>query len=76
MLVPLFVPLVSLLAVASAQSSNSSSSTAVAAAGSNGYSYIGCWNETTGIAGTSGARALPNGKMVATPKPLTARATH
>ncbi|KAH6660061.1 WSC domain-containing protein [Truncatella angustata] len=24
------------------------------------YHYVGCWNETTGIAGTSGARALPD----------------
>lgn len=27
-----------------------------------GYKYHGCYNETTGIAGTSGARALYNGK--------------
>lgn len=27
---------------------------------SSTYHYIGCWNETTNIAGTSGARALPD----------------
>ena len=34
--------------------------------GSNGYSYQGCYNETTGIPGTNGARALANGNMVRT----------
>ena len=28
----------------------------------DGYKYHGCYNETTGIAGTSGARALYSGK--------------
>lgn len=27
-----------------------------------GFKYLGCYNETTGIADTSGARALYNGK--------------
>jgi hypothetical protein len=73
MLVSAFVSALSLFAVASAQSSASTTSAAAAAAsssvvataaaGSNGYSYMGCYNETTDIEGTSGARALANGKM-------------
>lgn len=30
----------------------------------NGYTYVGCWNETTGIRGSGGVRALANGGMV------------
>lgn len=72
MLSSTFVSALSLLAVASAQSSASTTSAAAsasasvvatAAAGSDGYSYMGCYNETTEIAGTSGARALSGGKM-------------
>ncbi|CAD0107963.1 unnamed protein product [Aureobasidium uvarum] len=73
MLVSTIVSALSLFAVASAQSSISTSSSAaasastsvaaVAATGSNGYSYAGCYNETTGIAGTNGDRALSGGKM-------------
>jgi hypothetical protein len=72
MFVSAFVSALSLFAVASAQSSASTSSAAatatssvvaIAAAGSDGYSYMGCYNETTGIEGTSGARALSGGKM-------------
>lgn len=39
-------------------------STAVVGAGAHGYTYAGCYNETTGISGSSGARALANGAMV------------
>ena len=73
MLASTIISALSLFAVASAQSSTASASSASAsatsavaasiAAGSNGYSYVGCWNETTGIEGTSGARALSGGKM-------------
>ncbi|KAG9562903.1 hypothetical protein KCU79_g6075, partial [Aureobasidium melanogenum] len=72
MLVSTIVSALSLLAVASAQSSATSTSAATsathsvvasAAPGTNGYDYIGCYNETTGISGTSGARALTGGKM-------------
>lgn len=31
---------------------------AVVGAGSHGYTYVGCYNETTGITGSGGARAL------------------
>lgn len=68
MLASAFIPLLSLFAVASAQSStaasDASSAVATAAAGTNGYTYAGCWNETTGVEGTTGARALSGGKMV------------
>lgn len=30
----------------------------------SGYSYVGCWNETTGIANAGGARALTGGMSV------------
>ncbi|TIA53337.1 WSC-domain-containing protein [Aureobasidium pullulans] len=73
MLASTIISALSLFAVASAQSSTASASSASAsatsavaasiAAGSNGYSYVGCWNETTGIEGTAGARALSGGKM-------------
>lgn len=32
--------------------------------GGHGYAYIGCWNETTGIPGAGGARALSGGSEV------------
>lgn len=72
MLVSTIVSALSLFAVASAQSSATSTTAsastthsvvASAAPGTNGYDYLGCYNETTGIAGTSGARALTGGKM-------------
>ncbi|KAI5204641.1 hypothetical protein E4T42_01004 [Aureobasidium subglaciale] len=72
MFVSAFVSALSLVAVASAQSSSTSASAAasasatvvpVAAAGSNGYSYAGCWNETTSVEGTANTRALSGGKM-------------
>lgn len=72
MLVSTIVSALSLFAVAFAQSSATSTSASASAAhsvvasaapGTNGYDYIGCYNETTGIAGTSGARALTGGKM-------------
>ncbi|KAG9698849.1 hypothetical protein KCU95_g2247, partial [Aureobasidium melanogenum] len=72
MLVSTIVSALSLFAVASAQSSATSTSAsttathsvvASAAPGTNGYDYLGCYNETTGIAGTSGARAITGGKM-------------
>ncbi|CAD0095327.1 unnamed protein product [Aureobasidium mustum] len=70
MLVATIVSALSLFAVASAQSTSTSASAsatrsvvASAAPGTNGYDYIGCYNETTGIAGTSGARAITGGKM-------------
>ena len=70
MLVSTIVSALSLFAVASAQSTGTSASAsatqsvvASAAPGTNGYDYIGCYNETTGIAGTSGARAITGGKM-------------
>lgn len=33
---------------------------ATALASAYGYTYAGCYNETTGIAGAGGARALPD----------------
>jgi hypothetical protein len=69
MLVSAFVSALSLFAVASAQSTttsavaSTSSIAAIAAAGSNGYSYMGCYNETVGVEGTTGARAITGGKM-------------
>jgi hypothetical protein len=59
MLVSTLVTFISLLAVASAQATT----TASIAGGTNGYSYAGCWNETTSVAGTNGVRALSGGKM-------------
>ncbi|KAK4973995.1 hypothetical protein LTR66_011134 [Elasticomyces elasticus] len=58
-------PSPSTTSVAAVSSSSSSpSSTATVAPGTSGYSYIGCYNETTGIAGSGGVRALVGGKMV------------
>jgi len=37
---------------------------ATALAASNGYSYVGCYNETVGIPNTDGARALTGGMNV------------
>ncbi|KAL2357763.1 WSC domain-containing protein [Cryomyces antarcticus] len=66
----LFFPLLSILPVALAQSttiaaSPSASTTARTNPGAGNYAYAGCYNETTLIAGTSGARALAQGKMEA-----------
>ena len=33
-------------------------------AGGSGYTYLGCYNETVGIAGAGGVRALSDGKNV------------
>ncbi|KAK4992902.1 hypothetical protein LTR50_000808 [Elasticomyces elasticus] len=52
-------------AATASSSSSSPSSTATVAPGTSGYSYIGCYNETTGIAGSGGVRALVGGKMEA-----------
>lgn len=40
---------------------------AVIGTGSNGYTYAGCYNETTGVTGSSGVRALTGGSMVSSP---------
>ncbi|TKA69140.1 hypothetical protein B0A49_06319, partial [Cryomyces minteri] len=66
----LFFFLLSILPVALAQSattaaSPSASTTAQINPGNGNYVYAGCYNETTLIAGTSGARALAQGKMEA-----------
>ena len=37
---------------------------ATALAGAHGYTYIGCWNETTDFRSNNGARALTGGKDV------------
>lgn len=37
---------------------------ATALASANGYSYVGCWNETRGFKSNGGARALTGGKEV------------
>ncbi|KAK6000723.1 hypothetical protein QM012_003448 [Aureobasidium pullulans] len=72
MLVSTIVSALSLFAAASAQSSATTTATstsaihsvvASAAPGTNGYDYIGCYNETTGVPGTAGTRAITNGKM-------------
>lgn len=39
-------------------------SSAVIVSGSHGYTYAGCYNETTGIASGGNVRALANGNMV------------
>ena len=40
---------------------------ATALPSANGYSYVGCWNETTGIPQAQGSRALTGGKEVRGP---------
>ncbi|GAB7347600.1 hypothetical protein MBLNU459_g4478t1 [Dothideomycetes sp. NU459] len=73
MLASIFLPVLSLLSFAAAQTSTATaastspseaSSDAAPGAGSHGYTYVGCYNETTGISGGGGARALANGKMI------------
>lgn len=45
---------------------NPTTATSNAAPGpaSDGYAYVGCWNETTGYTAAGGVRALAGGSMV------------
>lgn len=61
--------LVSLSALVAAQQTIVNPTTAAPNAGPlptgiDGYTYAGCWNETTGIPGGGGARALQQGQTV------------
>lgn len=73
-LTTLLTTLAALSAVASAQSTtaalpNPTTATGNAAPGaaSDGYAYVGCWNETTGFTASGGVRALAGGSMVMQP---------
>lgn len=73
MLASRFLSALALFSLASAQTStatagdsspSTASSDSTPGAGSHGYTYIGCYNETTSIAGAGGVRALAGGEMV------------
>jgi len=68
----LIAAILRLCAFASAQAATSSASSAAPSStdmvmvfqGSGDWQYIGCYNETTGVANSGGARALADGTMV------------
>ncbi|KAK3941535.1 WSC domain-containing protein 2 [Diplogelasinospora grovesii] len=66
-LLALFLQFLLLSAVARAQGINPQIYNSTA----NGYKYYGCYNETTDIAGTSGARALDGGVNEVKPGAMT-----
>ncbi|KAK3116471.1 hypothetical protein LTR53_003135 [Teratosphaeriaceae sp. CCFEE 6253] len=62
----LFLPLLALALSVLAQdvsivNPTTAAPSATALAASNGYAYVGCWNETVGVANSAGARALTGG---------------